>query len=148
MTHTPTHTSNHQHFITQSLRFILVGISAAFTHFISLILLVNVFQYPPLWANFFAFIIAFIISFLGHFFITFANWSHTSKSHTPKYSSFFHKLSKWLISSIATFSLNQLLFTLSLALFGNSHYIVIWLIITAVVTTISFILGKLWAFKT
>jgi len=56
-------------------------------------------------------------------------------------------LVKWFASSVAGFIINQGLFVWGLSWFGERYHIPIWLIVTAIITVMTFALGKLWAFK-
>ena len=47
----------------------------------------------------------------------------------------------------AGFMANQGLFVLGLDWFGERYYMLIWLVVTGVITVMTFALGKLWAFK-
>lgn len=123
----------------QGIWFIFVGACAAATHFCSLFFLVQFQAIQPAWANVFAFLIAFIISFFGHFKLTF-------KTQIQQHN-FAHSLFKWFASSILGFIINQSLFMLGLEIFGTTYYIVIWLVITVLVTLCTFVLAKFWAFK-
>jgi putative flippase GtrA len=120
----------------QGLWFCLIGVAAATTHFLSLILLVHYFKLMPQLANPIAFLIAFIISFLGHFHFTFRYSSRKWQQ----------ALWRWFISSISAFLLNQILFILSLKWLGDQAYWWLWFMVTILVTIITFILGKFWAF--
>ena len=122
----------------QALWFLVVGTLAAGVHFLSLFTLVQVFHWSPAWANIGAFCIAFMVSFLGHYQLTFRK--NTSQR------SFLTSLWRWLTVSLAGFVLNQMLFTLGLRLFGQTAYIPVWLVVTLLVTVITFIFGKFWAF--
>lgn len=136
----------------QAFLFTIVGATAAFVHFIMLIVLVNLLALSPAWANCGAFLIAFLVSFSGHFYLTFqhpsAVTSEQRNSTLPQPSvSALQKLGKWFISSVAGFMLNQALFILGLAWIGDRYYVIIWFIVTVLVTVMTFLLGKLWAFK-
>lgn len=156
----------------QALWFLLVGASAALVHFVVLISLVNLTAMTPAWANVGAFLVAFIVSFFGHFYLTFqqsANSVLTDSQHSyssPKKiykhqnnsnqniqvnkSSWQHSLPillKWFASSVIGFIANQSLFVMGLNWFGERYYMLIWLIVTGVITIMTFSLGKLWAFK-
>lgn len=123
----------------QAFWFLIVGALAALVHFIVLICCVQLFAILPVWANVIAFFIAFIVSFTGHFSLTFNN-PNTQQS-------WLKSLPKWFASSIAGFALNQTLFMLGLYWLGNNWYALIWFIVTGLVTVMTFALGKLWAFK-
>ena len=47
----------------------------------------------------------------------------------------------------AGFMANQGLFVLGLYWFGERYYILVWLVVTTIITVMTFGLGKLWAFK-
>ncbi|MFC6204513.1 GtrA family protein [Psychrobacter urativorans] len=149
----------------QALWFLAVGASAALVHFLILISVVNFTTVSPAWANVVAFLIAFIVSFFGHFYLTFSQSNSSTDKHssnnddyiknrrtsvnkTP--SSWRHSLPillKWFASSLLGFIANQSLFVLGLSWFGELYYIIIWLVVTGVITVMTFALGKLWAFK-
>ena len=133
----------------QALWFLLVGASAALVHFLILVGVVNSTSLSPAWANVVAFLIAFIVSFFGHFYLTFNQSS--ARTRINETSSSWRRslpiLMKWFASSVLGFLANQSLFVLGLNWFGEHYYIVIWLIVTGVITVMTFALGKLWAFK-
>lgn len=56
-------------------------------------------------------------------------------------------LLKWFVSSALGFMANQALFVTGLHWFGARYYMLIWIVITGVITVMTFTLGKLWAFK-
>ena len=107
------------------------------------------------------------MSFFGHFYLTFrqANTSHETSQNSPTFKSNIIKndntksdsknykskqlsaLIKWFSSSAAGFIANQSLFVLGLRWFGEQYYILIWLLVTGVITVMTFALGKFWAFK-
>ena len=128
---------------SQALFFIIVGGAAALTHFIMLWLLVSHFAITPAWANVWAFLVAFVVSFLGHFYVTF----RLQHAQTSSKNTLLASLLKWFASSVAGFALNQGLFVLGLHVLGERYYLLVWFIVTALVTLMSFTLGKLWAFK-
>ena len=161
----------------QALWFLAVGASAALVHFLILISVVNFTTFSPAWANVVAFLIAFIVSFFGHFYLTFSQSNSSTDKHSSNNddydcnnhngsnddyiknrrtsvnkapSSWRHSLPillKWFASSLLGFIANQSLFVLGLSWFGERYYIIIWLVVTGVITVMTFALGKLWAFK-
>ncbi|ALF58738.1 GtrA family protein [Psychrobacter urativorans] len=151
----------------QALWFLIVGASAALVHFLVLISIVNFTAMSPAWANVFAFLVAFVVSFTGHFYLTFRQKTvpiinnnypqntvstyHSTKRDTLNASmpstSMLSTLIKWFASSAAGFMANQGLFVLGLDWFGERYYMLIWLVVTGVITVMTFVLGKLWAFK-
>ncbi|MGZ0657578.1 GtrA family protein [Coraliomargarita sp. W4R72] len=58
--------------IFQMIRFGAVGLIASALHYMMAVAMIG-FDVWPLWANFFAFVIAFHVSFFGHFYWTFAH---------------------------------------------------------------------------
>ena len=130
-----------EHAPRQLFKFIIMGSLAALVHLLVLYLAVSVFDIAPAWGNVIAFIIAFIVSFVGHLTVTFRD----SNLNNPTLVS--RKLIKWLASSISGFALNQGLFVIGLSWLGDAYYLLIWFIVTGIVTVLSFLLGKLWAFK-
>ena len=141
----------------QALWFLIVGACAALVHFLMLVSIVNVTGTRPALANIFAFLIAFIVSFIGHFYLTFShsipdtivsnpNQDNISASYGTKTNTL-QTLLKWFASSAAGFALNQGLFVLGLNWLGERYYMLIWLVVTVIITVMTFALGKLWAFK-
>ena len=124
-------------FPVQGLWFCFTGSAAAATHFICLMALVDYVDLTPQLANPIAFIFAFLVSFLGHFRFTFRQISQNLLT----------TLWRWLFTSILGFLLNQLFFLLGLKLFGSEAYGVIWFVVTIIVTILTFILAKFWAFR-
>lgn len=129
----------------QALWFLVVGACAALVHFLVLVSIVSFTSITPAWANTMAFLVAFSVSFLGHFYLTFSQ-SNSSSKYQPWHQSL-PFLGKWFASSVAGFIANQALFLFGLNLFGERYYILVWLIVTGVITIMTFTLGKFWAFK-
>lgn len=123
----------------QGLLFLIVGSLTALVHFLSLIMLVQIFHHEPVFANVLAFLIAFIFGFIGHLKFTF----HAVKPQV----SWKVSLTKWFVSSLFGFALNQSIFTAGIIFLGQQYYMLIWLIATGLVTICTFVLAKFWAFK-
>lgn len=69
-------------------------------------------------------------------------------THTPnKPVSQLHALLKWFASSALGFMANQALFVTGLHWLGAHYYMLVWLVVTGMITIMTFALGKLWAFK-
>ena len=141
----------------QALWFLIVGACAALVHFLILVSIVNVTATRPALANIFAFLVAFIVSFIGHFYLTFSHsipdtivgnphQDNISASYGAKTNTL-QTLLKWFASSAAGFALNQGLFVLGLNWLGERYYMLIWLVVTVIITVMTFALGTLWAFK-
>lgn len=149
---TPTTTSTSQ----QALWFLVVGASAALVHFLVLVSIVSLTTITPTWANVMAFLLAFIVSFFGHFYLTFRQPSSSDTQNNPNnkqttrafsWRNSLPTLLKWFASSAVGFAANQSLFVLGLNWFGERYYILIWIVVTGIITVMTFSLGKLWAFK-
>ncbi len=125
----------------QAVWFLIVGATAALVHFLLLVVCVQLAHITPIWGNVIAFLFAFIVSFAGHFHLTFSNKDSSAKND------WLTSLPKWFASSVGGFLLNQGLFVLGIHWLGDKWYALIWFVVTAIVTVITFALGKLWAFK-
>ncbi|KEQ19790.1 GtrA family protein [Endozoicomonas numazuensis] len=121
----------------QLIKFIVIGGSAAAVHLSALWLLVNLTQLNPLMANPAAFILAFIVSYLGHSLWTFNHKQHALRSSLVKF---------LLVQLICSFVLNQGLYTLLLN-YTDLNYLVASFIVLATIPLITFTLSKYWAFK-
>ena len=136
----------------QAIWFLAVGASAALVHFLVLVSIVKLTTITPVWANVCAFLVAFVVSFLGHFHLTFKSSVNENGNNQPSHANKnsdrpLSALGKWFGSSALGFMANQGLFVLGLRSFGEQYYILIWLIVTAIITVMTFALGKFWAFK-
>ena len=136
----------------QAIWFLAVGASAALVHFLVLVSIVKLTTITPVWANVCAFLVAFVVSFLGHFYLTFKSSVNENGNNQPSHANKnsnrpLSALGKWFGSSALGFMANQGLFVLGLRSFGEQYYILIWLIVTAIITVMTFALGKFWAFK-
>ena len=136
----------------QGIWFLAVGASAALVHFLVLVSIVKLTTITPVWANVCAFLVAFVVSFLGHFYLTFKSSVNENGNNQPSHANKnsnrpLSALGKWFGSSALGFMANQGLFVLGLRSFGEQYYILIWLIVTAIITVMTFALGKFWAFK-
>ena len=129
----------------QALWFLVVGACAALVHFLMSVSIVSFTSITPAWANAMAFLVAFLVSFLGHFYLTFSQSNYFSECQ-PWHQSL-PVLGKWFVSSLAGFITNQALFLFGLNWFGERYYILIWIIVTGVITIMTFALGKFWAFR-
>ncbi len=124
---------------TQGIFFVLVGAVAAGMHFCVLVVCVSLFGMTPAKSNILAFLLAFMVSFTGHYHLTFR--SPNGVCDTWK-----NSLLRWFASSLLGFVLNQGLFVAGLYLWGGRFYMVIWLVVTLVIMLLTFVLGKFWAF--
>lgn len=123
---------------TQAIHFVIVGIAAATVHFVSLVGWVQWGKVSPVYANVLAFLLAFCVSFSGHYYLTF----QSQNKH-----SFRSSLGRWFVTSIGGFTLNQLIFLVGIYYLGIEWYRIVWIFATGLVIVITFILGKFWAFS-
>lgn len=123
--------------LSQLIRFGIVGICAAIINMLVVVWLVQKFNVQPLLANIFAFLIAFNISYNGHYYWSFANAKR-------KYRFF---VSRFLVVAIISFVLNEGLFYIFLHLF-SWYYVWALLLTLLIVPIFSFVCSKFWAFKT
>ncbi len=124
-----------QNMFWQLCRFGIVGVSAAAVNFLMVVIIVENAQWDPLLANIVAFLLAFIVSYIGHRFWTFNHKTHKKSS-----------LTKFLIVAVNSFICNEGLFAILLHT-TSVHYTTALIITIFVVAIITFIFSKLWAFK-
>lgn len=120
--------------LKQVARFGVVGLAATGTHFILAFLLMSG-SVPPLLANFYAFLAAFAVSYLGH-----SRWSFAHKK--PGQHS---TLLRFLLVSLLGFAANEILFAglLYVAKLPPSLALAMTLVVIAGFT---FLLSRNWAF--
>ncbi|MCW5590408.1 MAG: GtrA family protein [Legionellales bacterium] len=119
----------------QIIQFGIVGSLAALIHLSVVILLVSTFAIPPLFANLFAFIIAFNVSYFGHRWWTFNTAEH----------SLHQSLFKFFVVAALSFILNETLFYIFLYDF-HLFYALALLLVLIIVPPLTFLLSKFWAF--
>jgi putative flippase GtrA len=122
--------------LPQVLQFLLVGGSAAATHLIVVGLLVALTGMAPLQANVLGFLVAFVVSYNGHAWLTF---SATAKRGWGTVARFF-------AVACLSFVVNELLYAAALQ-WLSWHYFVSLAVVLVVVAAGTFVLSKFWAFK-
>ncbi|WP_422132906.1 GtrA family protein [Endozoicomonas sp. ALD040] len=121
----------------QPIKFIITGSTAAAVHLFVLWLLVDLTQVNPLLANPAAFILAFVVSYLGHSLWTFNHKQHVLRNTLLKF---------LLVQLLCSFVLNQGLYTLLLTYTGL-NYLMASFIVLATIPLVTYTLSKYWAFK-
>jgi len=121
--------------IPQVLRFIAIGTLAAGVH-LSIVALLFQFGLHPLVANIFAFCTAFSVSYFGHRFVTFPGGGLTHLKAAHRF---------WWVA-VASFTLNEGLYALLLH-FSNMNYLASLFVVLLIVTPMTFVLSRLWAFR-
>lgn len=123
-------------FLLQLMRFGMTGSLAAIVHFSVVVMLVEFFKLDPLYANVFGFLCAFMVSFLGHRYWTFAKTSRRNHSSLPLF----------FLFAACNFVLNQGLFYVLLRKY-NLAYPIALLIVLVVIAIWTFLISKLWIFR-
>ncbi len=123
------------HRLPPGLRFIAVGASAEATHLLVVWTLVQGLHWPPLGANVAAFLLAFWVSYGGHFLLTFANVGAAHRQALPRF----------FVVACGGFVANELLYLLALRWLGW-HYLVSLMAVLVIVAVGTFVSSKLWAF--
>ena len=139
----PTHSTamqrNFINLILQGGKFGIVGMLATATHVGLMVALIEWFGWRPLIANFGAFAVAFVVSFVGHYRWTFADQSAAGPD------SWRAPLARFLVMALTGLVLNSLAVFLVVDVFGLS-YVYALAIMFSVVPAILFVIGKFWAF--
>jgi len=117
----------------------MVGFSAMFVHFYTVTGILVPLEIPPLMANTCGFLVAFIVSYFGHTYLTF---KHPDAKTAPSLSGLF----RFFMVATAGFVLNQVVFYLLLTLthLGLDLSLGITLVL---ISGITYLLSKFWAFK-
>ena len=121
--------------LQQLIRFGVVGTTSAAVNLFLVILLVELLNLHPLIANIFAFAIAFNVSYIGHYYWSFAAEHTRHKASIPRF----------LLVAITSFALNEGLFFVFLSIF-HLYYILALFIVLLIVPLFTFTLSKFWAF--
>lgn len=116
--------------------FVLVGSSAAVVHFFVYAASLKTFELPNEWANACGFGIAFVVSFLGHRYLSFKDTS------TSIHQSFL----KFFITAVAGFCTNELIFIGLFRYFDLNDWLALLAGICAAAAQ-TFVLSRFWAFK-
>lgn len=116
--------------------FIIIGILASITNFVIAWLLVELDIFKPMVANFFAFLIAFNVSYFGHRFLTF---STTTQSHKKAATQFF-------INVMIGLALNEGIYYVLLYLL-HIQYLLALFITMGLVAVYTFVVSKFLIFK-
>lgn len=119
-----------------ALRFIVIGCAAAAVHLAVVRWLVGAQWLQPAAANVLGWLVAFIVSFSGHFYWTFAQQGTMLRQALPRF----------FLLSAAGFAVNELAYVLALR-FVPWRYDVLLACVLVGVAVGTFVFSKLWAFK-
>ncbi|MDF1797473.1 MAG: GtrA family protein [Coxiellaceae bacterium] len=125
----------HKHLLSQMMRFAIVGMSSTVVHFSSVMLLVALGGMKPLIANIFAFLIAFSVSFFGHWLWTFSGTTQNFRQSLPRF----------FTIAVISFAVNETFYWYLLHRV-HMHYSIALVIVLACVSIFTFTASKLWAF--
>lgn len=116
--------------------FILVGASAAGVHWVVAIIGVQYIHLNPLWANLIGWLVAFTVSFSGHYHLTFRQQRAGVKQ----------AIRRFFIISACGFAVNELSYAYFLA---TTHIRYDWLLagILIAVAGATFVASRIWGFK-
>ncbi|MCI2809176.1 GtrA family protein [Eoetvoesiella caeni] len=125
-----------QNIIRQLGWFVAVGCAAAATHWLVVVATVNWLGLAPLLANVIGWLIAFVVSFAGHYQLTFR------QQHAP----LFKAARRFFAVSALGFGVNEVAYAWLLQA-TPLRYDVLLAIILIGMAFITFILGRFWAFR-
>lgn len=117
--------------------FVLVGASAALVHWLVVVALVSLAQWAPLVANVFGWLVAFGVSFTGHYQLTFRAQQSALGSSLPRF---------FLISTVG-FLINETSYAILLHQTNLPYELLLGLILIGI-AFLTFIFSRLWAFTT
>jgi putative flippase GtrA len=120
------------------MRFGIIGAAAAAIHYLTVVALVELAGVAPLHANIGAFAVAFWCSYFGH-----RHWTFADRRGGNAVAAFF----KFLVTALLGFLLNQWLFYLLLTYLRLPYFISL-AIVMVIVATSTYLLSRLWAFRT
>jgi putative flippase GtrA len=116
--------------------FVAVGCAAAAVHLGVVVVLVSRVGWPPLGANVLGWLVAFCVSFSGHWHLTFPS------SGAP----FARAAGRFLIVSLTGFVANESLYALLLRLTSIRYDVVLFFVLLAV-AVMTYLLSSRWAFR-
>lgn len=122
--------------LPSALRFIVIGCGAAAVHFAVVYALVESQWLPPLAANTIGWLVAFVVSFSGHYHWTFAAQNVRWQNALPRF---------FALSALG-FAVNEASYALALHLSPWRYDVLLALVLVAVAVG-TYVLSKLWAFK-
>ncbi|GAB2894575.1 GtrA family protein [Paralcaligenes sp. KSB-10] len=122
--------------IRQLSWFVAVGCAAAATHWLIAVLTVRFLGYAPLIANVIGWLVAFCVSFAGHYQFTFKHQRAPLAKAARRF---------FMVSALG-FSVNEIAYAYLLRATTVRYDILLALILIAI-AAMTFILGRFWAFR-
>lgn len=117
--------------------FVVVGCAAAAVHLGMVKLLVSQLHWLPLVANVGGWMLAFCVSFAGHWQLTFP------RSGAP----LVRAARRFFFISFTGFSINEAMYAVLLRLVGDEWYLVVLFFVLLAVAAITYLLSARWAFR-
>lgn len=122
--------------VVQLAWFIIVGCAAALTHWLVVVTLVQQASWKPLLANVAGWLIAFVVSFAGHYRLTFR--------HQPI--PWQIALRRFFVVSATGFSVNETAYALLLHI-SHASYSLLLAIILVAIAFLTYLVSRIWAFR-
>lgn len=119
----------------QLMRFGIVGVGATLTHLCVAILLIKAFSTPPLLANLIAFLMAFIVSFGGHYIWTFSRPGHHGRA-----------VVRFFVTAFSGFLTNTVVLA-ALLRDGRLTEVQSLIIAVTIIPVVTYLISRFWAFK-
>jgi putative flippase GtrA len=116
--------------------FIAVGCTAAAVHLGTVMLLVSQLGWAPLVANVAGWMVAFCVSFAGHWHLTFP------QSGAP----LTRAAMRFMLVSFCGFAINEALYAVMLHFTGTAWYAVVLFFVLIAVAVMTYLLSSRWAF--
>ncbi|WP_348646194.1 GtrA family protein [Candidatus Accumulibacter phosphatis] len=121
---------------TQLAWFVFVGCTAAATHWLIAMGCVTVWQQPPLLANLIGWLVAFLVSFGGHYRLTFRYQQNSLAIACGRF----------FLVSASGFVINELSYAFLLHV-TNIAYDLLLAVILVAIAVLTFILSRYWVFR-
>ena len=117
--------------------FVVVGCTAAAVHLGTVMLLVSQLAWVPLLANVVGWMVAFCVSFSGHWHLTFP------RSGAP----LIRAAVRFLLVSSSGFAINEAMYAVLLHFTGTAWYAVVLFFVLLAVAVMTYLLSSRWAFR-
>lgn len=121
---------------SQIVRFVAVGCAAAATHWAVAITCVKLLSMQPLLANVIGWALAFIVSFSGHYGLTFRNQNTV----------FWQAARRFFVVSLTGFLINETVYALGLK-YSALRYDVLLAAILVGMAIVTYVVARFWAFR-
>ena len=116
--------------------FVIVGAAASLTHWLVVVAIVAGFSAQPLIANIAGWLVAFTVSFSGHYHLTFRYQKASLRSAVTRF---------FIVSAIG-FAINEASYAWLLHATALPYDVLLFLVLVGV-AALTFVLSRLWAFR-